>query len=275
MSMNYNLKARASNGLRIVNKIIRVYNTPINNGKVVVLVEGYYDIPFYSKLLDNDAVVLQQTEGCDNMEYVSAELNTKGFVILVIQDSDFRHFGVLGNNCNHLFTDYHDTEMTCFADNNFATRYYNKLNSEGLAFNVESAFSDIKLLSYYKWYNMKYSVGINFKDNIDGCISRIPLLDKDYIDGKLGCRIRYSIIRSFLCDNPVSGEDYFHLMNGHDFLNRLCFQINSEDKSIEMVESNLQKWLVDTYTFADFQRTNLYDSIVQWEKAKQRKILRI
>ena len=70
--MNYNLKARAGNGLRIVNKIIRVYNTPINNGKIVVLVEGYYDIPFYSKLLDNDAVVLQQTEGCNNMEYVSA-----------------------------------------------------------------------------------------------------------------------------------------------------------------------------------------------------------
>ena len=61
--MNYNLKTRAGNGLRIVNKIISMYNTHLNNGKVVVLVEGYYDIPFYSKLLDNDAVVLQQTEG--------------------------------------------------------------------------------------------------------------------------------------------------------------------------------------------------------------------
>lgn len=271
--MNYNLKARAGNGLRIVNKVIRVYNTPINNSKVVILVEGYYDIKFYSKLLDNDAVVLQQTEGCDNMEYVSTELNTKGLLTLVIQDSDFRHFGVLGNNCNHLFTDYHDTEMTCLADNDFASRYYNKLNNEGLVFNVESAFSDIKLLSYYKWYNMKYSLGINFKDTIDGCISRTPLLDEKYIDEKFGCSIRYSVIRSFLCDNPVSEKDYFHLMNGHDFLNRLCFQINSEDKSIEMAESNLQKWLVDTYTFADFQRTNLYASIIQWEEAN-RKILR-
>ena len=60
----------------------------------------------------------------------------------------------------------------------------------------------------------------------------------------------------------------FHLHNGHDWLNRICFHLNRKGA---VDEEELQELVVSLYSKECFVQTQLYKDIVLWE-VKNRKV---
>lgn len=81
----YNLEKRVT-PKRLLNSVSQSYNNPMNDGKTLVLVEGYGDYRYYRKMLKEESVFIQSTSGCDNMNAILPIL-VKQQKCLAIQDS--------------------------------------------------------------------------------------------------------------------------------------------------------------------------------------------
>ena len=86
--MNYNLRDRQTAD-RLLDKIIRIHNTPANSRKLILLVEGKYDVLFYQKFCDMKDVYIHFTEGSEKMDSLVSLLVKRKYEYLAIQDSDF------------------------------------------------------------------------------------------------------------------------------------------------------------------------------------------
>lgn len=266
--MNYNLRDRQTPD-RLLDKIIRVHNTPANSGKLILLVEGKYDVPFYQKFCNMKYVYIHFTEGSEKMDSLVPLLVKRKYEYLAIQDSDFRSFGQQKANYDNLFfTDCHDYEMTCFSDNAFSQAFSDRvMNVYGAPVNYDLIDSDLQLLSCYKACNMVYSLGVSFK-LIDKKVSQIPSIDYAIIQSNIVGNLQQGYVNGFVksLDNLELGR--YHLHNGHNWLNRICYYLNSIN-SVE--EEELQELVVSLYSKESFVQTQLYKDIALWE-SKRRKV---
>lgn len=266
--MNYNLRDRQTPD-RLLDKIIRVHNTPANSGKLILLVEGKYDVPFYQKFCNSEYVYIHFTEGCEKMDSLIPLLSKREYEYLAIQDSDFRFLGQQKADYDNLFfTDCHDYEMTCFSDAAFSQVFSDRvMKVYGAPVNYDLIDSDLQLLSWYKACNMVYSLGVSFK-LIDKKVTQIPKIDYACIQSNIVGNLQQGYVKSFVksLDNQLQGR--YHLHNGHDWLNRICYYLNSK-KTVE--EEELQELVVSLYSKESFVQTQLYKDIVLWEE-KNRKV---
>ena len=100
----YNLERRVT-PTRLLNSIAQSFNNPMNDGKTLVLVEGYGDHRYYKKMLIEKSVFIQPTSGCDNMNAILPIL-VKQQKCLAIQDADFLKMGQQKMvSANMLYTD--------------------------------------------------------------------------------------------------------------------------------------------------------------------------
>lgn len=136
----YNLESRVT-PTRLLNSIAQSFNNPMNDGKTLVLVEGYGDHRYYKKMLKEKSVFIQPTSGCDNMNVILPIL-VKQQKCLAIQDSDFLKMGQQKIvSANMLYTDYHDYEMSALANDDFRKRYLDVLKDNGCDVNINIALT--------------------------------------------------------------------------------------------------------------------------------------
>lgn len=266
--MNYNLRDRQTAD-RLLDKIIRIHNTSANSGKLILLVEGKYDVPFYQKFCDMKYVYIHFTEGSEKMDSLVPLLAKRKYEYLAIQDSDFRFFGQQKADYDNLFfTDYHDYEMTCFSDDAFSQVFSDKvMKIYGTPINYYLIDSDLQLLSCYKACNMVNSLGVSFK-LIDKKVVEIQNIDHVCVQSNIIGNLQQGYVNGFIKSNDNLVQEKFHLHNGHDWLNRICFHLN---RIGTVDEENLQELLVSLYSKESFVQTQLYNDIVLWE-VKNRKV---
>lgn len=270
--MNYNLRDRQTPD-RLLDKIIRVHNTPANSGKLILLVEGKYDVPFYKKFCDSEYVYIHFTEGNEKMDALVSLLIQRKYEYLAIQDSDFRFFGQRKATYDNLFfTDYHDYEMTCFSDGSFSQAFSDGMkNKYGASINYALIDSELQLLSCYKGCNMVYSLGASFKA-LGKKVAEIPIIDHNCIQKNIIGNLQQGYVNGFIKNIDKLVLEKFYLHNGHDWLNRICFHLNKAknvEKKVE--EEELQEILVYLYSKKNFEKTRLFRDIAIWE-SKHRKV---
>lgn len=267
--MNYSLKSRET-PCRLLDKIIRVHNTPVNIDKLVLLVEGKYDVPFYEKFCDTKNVCIHFTEGSEKMDSLVPMLIEKGYDYLAIQDSDFKFFGQQKASYSNLFfTDYHDYEMTCFSDTAFSRKFSDRLQQDyGVLIDYSTIDTDLFLLSCYKACNIFYSLGVSFK-LIDSKVSELQSIGHTEIQNNLNGNLQQGYVNGFIKGNKNLVDARFHLHNGHDWLERICYQLNGQNC---VVEEDLQDLLVYLYTKNTFCKTQLYKDIALWSNESHKDV---
>lgn len=235
---------------------------PSNYKKLIFLVEGKYDVPFYGKFCDSQYVRIHFTDGSDNMDNLVPMLQERNYEYLAIQDSDFKFFGQSkANYANLFFTDYHDYEMTCFSDATFSKAYSDRLkNDYGVVVDYGKIDSDLFLLSCYKACNMVNSLSVSFKE-IDQKVAVLQGFDHVEIQKYINGNLQQGYVNGFILNNQKLITEKFHLHNGHDWLNRICYQLNSQHN---VEETDLQDLLVETYSKNEFSKTQLYQDIEKW-----------
>lgn len=239
-----------------------IHNTPANSKKLILLVEGKYDVPFYWKFCDSQHVRIHFTDGSDKMNSLIPMLQKRNYEYLAIQDSDFKIFGQQ-KSCfpNLFFTDYHDYEMTCFADATFSQAYSDRLkNDYGIVVNYGKIDSDLFLLSCYKAYNMINSLSVSFK-GLDQKVAVLQNLGHEEIQKNIVGNLHQGCITGFIRGNQNLVNVKWHLHNGHDWLNRICYQLNGQHN---VEENDLQDLLVEIYSKNEFSKTQLYQDIEKW-----------
>lgn len=263
MTDRYSLRSR-STARRIGQRTYVVKQTPANSDKLIVLVEGFFDSMFYSMMFDTSKVILSPTGGVDNMDDLIKEYTKNNKEYIAIKDSDFNRFRSCVSLPAVFYTDEHDAEMSFFKDSSSADRFKNQLNSESKVIDYDSAFSDLEDYSYYKLGNILYTCFIDF-DLIDDAVRMESTIDYKYVDCHVekmhnAKQLLQGVFNSLKRNFPYDKYAY-SLVNGHDFLNRLCYQIGKD----EVDEKYLRKVLMKTTYLDTFKSMSLYSNIEQWE----------
>lgn len=255
---------------RLLNQIIMSHNSLVNSNKLILLVEGKYDVPFYKKFCDTQYVHIYFTDGSDKMNSLMPMLQQRNYEYLSIQDSDFKFLGQQKNNSQNLFfTDYHDYEMTCFADTTFSQAYSDRLkNDYGVVVDYGKIDSDLFLLSCYKAYNMINSLSVSFK-GLDQKVAVLQNLGHEEIQKNIVGNLHQACVTGFIRGNQKLVNVKWHLHNGHDWLNRICYQLNSQHN---VEETDLQDLLVEIYSKNEFSKTQLYQDIAVWSSKAKKKV---
>lgn len=135
-------------------------------------------------------------------------------------------------------------------------------------------------MSFFKWYNYTYT-----KCYI---MARIKVDSEDMTADKLK---NYDFLHTS-CYNPASShgliekddlDDFierhqecsdWEFINGHDFIQRLCFYLKSTHHKNNLNEEKLKFALYPCFDMNAFQRTLLYGNIRRWEVNNGKPILK-
>lgn len=271
MSSDFDLEERSRNKVEErANRIKMEWDTPAFDGKILLLVENNNDKRCYFKLFNPDHVEIQTTEGCNNMRHLFAAIQVTGVPNFAIQDSDFAR--VCGNEPpedNYFITDHHDHEMMCLANEDvMKALFVNKAIAYDSAM-VDEVFSDLVLLSHYKWYNYYHHSNVNFKGYKVRGHSKADLCSFGAISCEVmpqspNCHeaITEADVTSFVAAQPQI--DRFELTNGHDFIDLLAQRISEKVQENNLRTDDLRIIMYANYVTALFVRTNLYHSICNW-----------
>lgn len=263
MADRYSLRSR-STARRIGQRTYFVKQTPANSGKLIVLVEGSFDSMFYSMMFDTSKVILTPTGGVDNMDDLIKEYTKNNKEYLAIKDSDFNRFRSSASLPAVFYTDEHDAEMSFFKDSSSAARFEKQLSLDSKVIDYNSAFSELEDYSYYKLGNILYTCYIDF-EMIDDAVRTEDIIDYKYVDSYVAKMhnakpLQLGVFNSLKRTYPYNRHVY-SLVNGHDFLNRLCHQIGEN----KIDEKYMRRVLMKTTCLDTFKTMSLYSAIGQWE----------
>ena len=260
----------------VVADVVLNFRTPVNTNKIMAIVEGDDDIKLYSKLFNNQTVYFHTliVKGCEYFEDVLVECNPKyERNYFVIKDADF---DCLNNQTypypNLFLTDTHDIETLILKDDSLNSICCEYLLPGG-AFTSLNIMSDIKVLSYFKWYNNIHQLGINFDApgffnlydgsnaiGIDDCLRWVYNAPAN--QGRNV--ITSDVIMDFIANN--NAVDVLQLMNGHDVCDGIRAKIGylKSNRNIVGNKEDIPRCLRIKYSFADFMQTTLYSKINSW-----------
>lgn len=265
----------------LIDEWILNWKTPDVAGKVLILVEGKDDKLFYNKFFKRNQAVVKDCSGCKKVLEIYRLLQQRTEIVNVaIKDSDFdRLNGKLPPGENFFFSDAHDYEMMCLKNEKARKRFFDNLNIDKGEELLQKVMADLKLLSFFKWFNYTNHLNFNFKG--------FKVADKCPKDIKNYSFI-YSLVSSMsskaspIQENDLSAFmdancsiDFFDLVNGHDFLERLAYYLKVESQDFANInEIKLRLVLYPVFLLDNFRYTGLYNDIRSWEQKHSFSILR-
>lgn len=246
------------------------WDTPAFDGKILLLVENDTDRRCYYKLFNEDKVELKTTRGCNCMRRLFLAIQQYDIPNFAIQDSDFaRVCNREPEESNYFLTDCHDHEMMCFANQNVMADVFKNLAIRYDQPLIDNVFEDLKMLSYFKWYNYCNHLNINFKgykprgkksdelrsikEIFDVVKSHSPNRKKDIVESE---------VLEFVSNQ--SKQSLFEITNGHDFLDKLSQSIGDKYGMPTLLGEHIRPIIYTCFTIDRFVDTNLYKAICNW-----------
>lgn len=285
---------------------IKMWQDGPRKHEIGVLVEAKSNEHFFAKFFQEDCIFFG-FKGWEGVTQ-TLEINQKAKIdgIIGIIDADFRRIEKNIPSINNLFlTDYHDTEMMLiessaweqvikhFADiakpktgGDSKLRAFEKKQEQSLKeliLNLAKEIAYYRLLVEREKYPLKFRIlkksRYNYLDyhkfiDVKTLQLNIKKLEQT-IENKSS---KHSFLQSTDIQKKLSlirGEvfDILELCNGHDVLNILSLAleraISNLASSKKVSGEDLEERLIIAYRLDDFQKTNLYQALVNWETSKQ------
>lgn len=255
---------------------------PENRKKVVVWVEGK-DWRVYRKFFDSEKII--EYGKCGGEQILDGHRKLKAKVpsqmSIVIKDADFNRLEGydMQSDPDIFYTDGHDVEMMMIKQKTVQNGICEGFEYEGDRDHFfDEVFHDLYFLSYFKWYDCHYNRCYAYAPiNNVRKIAQPNLLDIDWIENKVhACSestwndsnhstpfvsIKPDDVREFIAEHqPV---DKYEITNGHDFFNRLCYQIEEKTKYVRN-EETLNDTAIAHFNDVQFKKTKLHTSLRAW-----------
>lgn len=261
--------------------IIQILRHPGMASKILIIVEGVDDKRFYSSVFQPEAIDFHILGGClkcvDVLQNCNAQYESK---YIVLKDADFDHLNRTAYTFPNIFlTDTHDAEIMMLNDesmNSICSEYL--IKSDDLL--LDKIFSDLRELSYIKWYNDINNYHINFKIlNISKIYDGSKSIDiQDCLDvlysnsansGKT--KIKKEDIENFI--NTKGEIDLKLLSNGHDVCECIFIRLDTLTNG-KACKRDIPKFLRIKYSSDDFKKTNMYSAISDWSSRYKYSLLK-
>lgn len=248
-----------------------LFDTHVNDGKVVLVVEGSDDKDVYEKVTDADAVCIYVDGNCEKHIVILNALNGRyGSRLLAIKDADFdRLEGTRHPYPNLVLTDSHDMEgmivEACLAE----------LQGEDaercMDINLDEIYSELEDISYLKWFNHTNHCGINFGDvtlDLDvNAYFNACVANTDNV-------VRFTLADMYVFKAAHQGMSVIELCNGHDIFERVYVRAHAAKKS-NFAKKPFFRRFRRAYPKEKFVNTSLCRDIKAWEAANGRAVLAV
>jgi Protein of unknown function (DUF4435) len=265
------------NGTHIANSVMMLKST--NKNKTFLLVEGKTDSLGYGWLIDKLSCAICAGNNKDNvMDAINILENKRILGVLGVVDSDFwslKHF--VPPSSNILMTDTHDIEtlvMNSPALHKLLHFYgdsekVEKINIVSLLLNAAKPIGLLRFLSLEKNLNLNFK-NLNFQKFINKSTLQTDNqeLVKAVITNTKKCKIPEKKLNEFLDRQINRSYDLWQVCCGHDLVNILAIALQEVVGSYQFPpsERKITEWLLLAYESIHLSQTNLYKSILQWEK---------
>lgn len=254
-----------------VAEVYSLFNNQMNEGKVVVIVEGADDKDVYAKVMDTNTVCLYVDGNCEKHTVILTALNKHfGSRLLAIKDADFdRLEEIQPTFANLVLTDTHDLEGMIVED---CLRALEGKDAERCAgVDVTEIYAELEDISYLKWYNHVNHSGINFKDvvldlNLTAFFSAVVANTNNVVN--------VTLKDVFAFKGLHLGVSQKELCNGHDIFERIYVRARMAEKS-NYPKKPFFRRLREAYPSKEFTKTELFRLIKKWESANSRHVLAI
>lgn len=264
-----------NNADSIYNDYIRLrLNNPDAQNKVIVLVEGKDDVPFYSKFFKFENVLIVPCFGCSFVPQIQNYLKKKKRIkqCLAIIDSDFSNLSkrdVSEPDC--FFTQFHDVEMELIS---IANVFENALRPLGV-FTVKyqqrtALLKELYYLSMARYFNMARrqrltdeGTGLDLRSISVSELSSVESINKYFkpTEHKKVSSFKIKAFKRFVEKNRH--VDLFQITNGHDFLCRWSYKLNRGGCRI-FEEEELREALINAYKECYIKNSYLYKKIAHY-----------
>lgn len=248
-----------------------LFDTHVNDGKVIVVVEGTDDKEVYEKVMNINAVCFYVDCNCDKHFVILDALNGRyGKRLLAIKDADFdRLEGVHNPYSNMVLTDTHDMEGMIVAECLTELQGEDALRCQDIKLN--EVYAELEEISYLKWFNHANHCGINFSDSaldldIDAYFNACMANTNNVVSVTLADM--YTFKKTHL---GVSEKD---LCNGHDILERIYVRAKAANVA-NYAKKPFFRRLRRAYPKDKFVGTGLYQAIKVWETLNAQSILTV
>lgn len=248
------------------------WDSPAFDGKYLLLVEDNDDRKCFFKFFDPKMVEFEVSRGCSRMLQILNFIQDYKIPNFAIQDSDFaRACKCMPSKDNVFFTDFHDHEMMCLSEKDVMKALF--LNN-GICFDevlVNEVFDDLKMLSYFKWYNYSNHLNVNFDGYNPSGKETSDLRSFNSIFNAVKPQSPHCVssiseknILDFVKDQKE--QNPFEITNGHDFLGVLSQKMKKKYKDIvhNLSDAQIRMIIYSSFTMKYFIKTKLYKSIFTW-----------
>ncbi len=237
-----------------------LFDTHMNDGKVVIVVEGPDDKEVYGKVMDADAVCIYPDGNCEDHFVILNALNGRyARRLLAIKDADFdRLEGVSHPYSNLVLTDTHDMEGMIVEECLSALEDDDAKRCNGIM--VDEIYDELEDISYLKWFNHINHYGINFSEvtiNLDltayfsACVAKTDNVVNVTLD---------DLYRFKVAHRGVSKKE---LSNGHDIFERIYVRAHDSEVA-NYPKKPFFRRLRRAYPKSAFLNTGLFRLIQAW-----------
>lgn len=258
--------------------LIQQWKTPKNSSLLMVLVEGWEDTLVYDQFFNPLVSRLIDSGGCEDVLGLNACINKMAPKLkrIAIIDSDFRFFyGRNKKRSNVFFTDTHDMETLIMFSSHCFQKVINKLKCPSVKH--KDIVDDLRLLSYMRWYNQDAKMRYTWSGLDIVNMSRSKILDYDYLmniyiptSGTRKTWLKRCFVRF---KNKHARAQSEHLINGHDYVDRLCHYAKMKDH-IQLSDDDVLLGIALECEVSWFRTTQLGQAIMAWERLNRIGILR-
>lgn len=248
-----------------------LFDTHVNDGKVVLIVEGPDDKEVYEKVMNTAAACLYVDCNCDKHFVILSSLNERyGNRLLAIKDADFdRLDGIRHPYSNLLLTDTHDMEGMIVEE--CLTELQGEDADRCRGINLSNIYSELEDISYLKWFNHTNHCGINFSDvalNLDITVFfNACVVNTNNVIG-------VTLADMYAFKTVHQGVPEKELCNGHDLFEQIYARAHIAKVS-NFPKKPFFRRLRRAYPKDKFVNTLLYLGIKAWEAANGHSILAV
>lgn len=253
----------------VVGDVLSLFRNPMNEGKVVVVVEGSDDEEVYAKVFNSTLSCIYVDGTCAKHYIILDALNAwYGSRLLAIKDADFDRLESVNHTYpNLLLTDTHDMEGLIIEASLSNLIGEDAQRCQGI--DLTEIYSELESVSYLKWYSYHYGVGLNFSEVV------LDLNMEDYFQSVVehtNNEIAVTLADVAVFKSQHVGAPKEQLVNGHDIFERVYFRAKVFNK-VNFPKRPFFRRLRKAYPEDEFVNTSLFCDIKRWEKTNGRTIL--
>ena len=256
----------------IIAYVVQELRSPSTKNKLLILVEGPDDKKLYGFLFPQKVTRVIPVGTCQYFKKILLNCNlTYASRFIIIKDADFDNLGNPPFVFSNLFrTDTHDLETMLISEESLKHLCSEYQYEKGASL-LHNVLNDIRQLSFMKWYNIINHLMINFKTicianiydgstpiDVNVCVN--CLYGKGANSDKK--KLTSTEINHFMTTH--GSADPMQISNGHDICESFMVKFNQQNAGVKakIIESSLRMF----YSLKDFEKTNLYTSIVKWSR---------